>query len=102
MITPELVLTASRPAISLPRAVDVIKTAAGFSAAMICASASAAAPAEYLSQSPVAVITLSTENEFNCDAISAGLLAKTTATDSPADFAKVANSPAALEILPPL
>jgi hypothetical protein len=34
--------------------------------------------------------------------ISAELLDKTTATDSPAVFANVANSAAALEILPPL
>ena len=102
MIIPDLLLTASRPAISLPRADEVIKTAAGFSDSIICKSASAAAPAEYFSQSPEAVITLSTPNALNCVMISAELLDKTTATDSPAVFANVANSAAALEILPPL
>ena len=62
---PEPVFTATRPAISLPEAVEVIKNATGFLAAMICASPSATAAGPFFSQSPLTVITLSTGKLLN-------------------------------------
>ncbi|CAB4967204.1 unannotated protein [freshwater metagenome] len=101
VIIPELVLTATRAAISLPLADEVISKAFGFLSAIICASPSAIAATPNLSQSPLAVITLSTGKVFSCATISPGFAAKTTAIDSPIFFAKVASSMLALAILPP-
>ena len=84
---PELQITATLPAISLPLADEVINTAAGLLAFINCAKPSAIAGAPYLSHSPATVITLSTGKVFNCDLISSAFCAKTTATDSPIDLA---------------
>ena len=81
------VITETLAAISLPVAVEVIKTAAGLLAAINCDKPSAIAGAPYLSHSPETVMILSTENVFSCEAIASALSAKITATDSPIDFA---------------